>query len=159
MWHLFIPEIPILEKIFRTGVIYLFLLIAFRFTGKRQVGQLTPFDLVVLLVISNIVQNALIGNDTSIGGGLIGVVTILVLNALFVELTFRSSKARHILEQKPTLLIHNGHILQANMNRERINIDELLQALREHSLTEPGQVRIAILEEDGKISVIPKIKT
>ena len=81
--------IPVWEKILRSVVIYLFILIAFRFTGKRQVGQLTPFDLVLLLIISNVVQNAVIGNDNSLGGGILGAVTILALNYLVVGLAYR----------------------------------------------------------------------
>src|SRR5574337_914231 len=114
MWNLFIPEISIAEKILRSGVVYLFLLLAFRFTGKRQVGQLTPFDLVVLLIISNVVQNAVIGNDNSLGGGLIGAVTILALNYGVTEMAYRSKRARRLLEAQPTLLIHNGRILEEN---------------------------------------------
>src|SRR5574337_2043035 len=94
MWQLFIPEISIAEKILRSGVVYLFLLLAFRFTGKRQVGQLTPFDLVVLLIISNVVQNAVIGPDNSLGGGLLGALVILLLNWAVVEIAFRSKRAR-----------------------------------------------------------------
>lgn len=155
MFHLFIPDIPVLEKIFRSVVIYLFLLLAFRFTGKRQIGQLTPFDLIVLLIISNVVQNALIGNDNSLGGGMIGVVTLLVLNTLFVELAFRSKKARNFLEAKPTLLVHNGRVLHENMQHERVSMEELHQAMREHSVLEIKHIRVAVLEENGKISVIP----
>ena len=101
MAGLFIPDIPVADKIFRAAVIYLFLLLAFRFTGKRQVGQLTPFDLVVLLIVSNVVQNAMIGNDNSLTGGIIGAVTIFGFNWLVVELTFRSKRVRHLLEPAP----------------------------------------------------------
>jgi len=156
MWTLFIPEISVAEKVLRSGVVYLFLLLAFRFIGKRQVGQLTPFDLVVLLIISNVVQNAVIGNDVSLGGGLIGAVTILALNYGVTEVTYRSKRARRLLEAQPTLLIHNGRILQENLRRERITLDELLAALRRNGLVEPAQARFAILEENGAISVIPR---
>lgn len=155
MWKLFIPEISIAEKMLRSGVVYLFLLLAFRFTGKRQVGQLTPFDLVVLLIISNVVQNAVIGNDNSLGGGFIGAVTILALNYGVTEVTYRSKRARRLLEAPPTILIHNGRILQENLRRERITLDELLAALRRNGLVEPAQARYAVLEENGGISVIP----
>src|ERR1700690_884056 len=111
MGHLWIPDIPILEKILRSTVIYLFILLAFRFTGKRQVGQLTPFDLVVLLILSNVVQNAVIGNDNSLGGGILGAVTILVLNWMVVEISYRFKPARRLLEGQPALLVHNGKII------------------------------------------------
>ena len=156
MTHIFMPEISIAEKVLRSIVIYLFLLLAFRFTGKRQVGQLSPFDLVVLLIISNVVQDALIGKDSSLGGGIIGAVTILFVNAVIVTVTYRFKRARHVLENQPTLLIHNGRILQDNLSRERITHEELLAALRRNGLVEPAQVRFAVLEETGGISVIPR---
>ncbi len=156
MLSIFTPEIAIAEKIFRSLIIYMFLLVAFRFTGKRQVGQLTPFDLVVLLIISNVVQNAVIGPDNSLGGGLIGALTILLLNAAVVEVTFRYKRARRLLEPQPTLLIHNGRVLEEHMRRERITVDELHAALRRSGVIDPEKVRLAVLEENGQISVIPR---
>jgi uncharacterized membrane protein YcaP (DUF421 family) len=156
MPHLWIPEIPVWEKVVRSVVIYLFILLAFRFTGKRQVGQLTPFDLVLLLIISNVVQNAMIGNDNSLGGGLIGAVTILVLNGLVVELSYRFKPARRLLEGQPALLVHNGKILQENLRHERLTLEDLQAALRRNGIAEVDQVRYAVLEENGQISVIPK---
>ena len=156
MWHLFIPEIPIAEKIFRSLVVYIFLLIAFRFSGKRQVGQLTPFDLIVILIISNVLQDAVIGKDASIGGGMIGAATILVLNFLLVEVTYRYKKARRLLENSPTLLVHDGKVIEENMRRERITHDELHAALRRNGLVEVTQARFAVLEEGGGISVVSK---
>jgi len=156
MMSLFVPEIAILEKVLRSVVVYLFMLLAFRFTGKRQVGQLTPFDLVVLLVISNVVQNAVIGPDNSLGGGLLGAAVILGLNYLVVELTFRSKPLRRLLEATPTLLIHNGHILYQNLRKERITLDDLHAALRRSGIVDAEQVRAAVLEENGGISVIPR---
>ena len=155
MGNIFLPEVPVAEKILRSAVVYLSLLIVFRFTGKRQVGQLTPFDLIVLLILSNVVQDALIGGDNSIGGALIGVGTIFLLNSAFVEITYRFKKARRLLESKPTLLIHDGRILEDNLRQERITHDELLAALRRSGLVEASQARFAVLEETGGISVIP----
>ncbi len=154
MLHLFIPDIPVLEKIVRSIVIYVFLLIAFRFSGKRQVGQLTPFDLVVLLILSNVVQNALIGNDNSLGGGMIGAAAILIVNAIVIEVTFRYKKARRLLESQPALLVHNGRVLEDAMRRERITHDDLHAALRLHGVATLAQVRLAVLEDNGAISVI-----
>ncbi len=156
MLNIFLPEISVAEKVLRSVVVYLFLLVAFRFTGKRQVGQLTPFDLVVLLIISNVVQNAVIGADNSLGGGLIGALTILLLNYGVVEIAFRYKRARRLLEATPTLLIHNGQILHENLRRERVTLDDLLAALRKNGLVEPSQVRFAVLEENGAISVVPR---
>jgi uncharacterized membrane protein YcaP (DUF421 family) len=152
---LFVPDISVLEKLFRSVVVYLFLLVAFRITGKRQVGQLTPFDLVLLLLISNVVQNAVIGNDNSLGGGLLGAATILILNYVVVDLAYRSKRLRRILETSPTILIHNGKILHDNLVRERVTMDDLLAALRRSGVADPSHVRVAMLEENGGISVIP----
>ncbi len=153
---LWAPEIAVWEKILRSVVIYLFLLLAFRFTGKRQVGQLTPFDLVVLLVISNVVQNAVIGPDNSLGGGVLGAVVILALNWVVVELTYRSKRLRRVLEATPTLLIHNGRVLHDNLGRERLTLDDLHAALRRAGVADFEHVRVAVLEENGGISVIPR---
>ena len=155
MAGLFLPDISVAEKILRSVVVYLFLLIAFRVTGKRQVGQLTPFDLVLLLLISNVVQNAVIGNDNSLGGGIIGAVTILAVNYAVVELTYRSKRLRRLLEASPTILIHNGKVLHQNLARERVTMDDLLAALRRNGIADVVHVRVAVLEENGGISVIP----
>ena len=156
MLKIFIPEIPIAEKVLRSIVVYLFLLAAFRFTGKRQVGQLTPFDLIVLLIISNVVQNAVIGNDNSLGGGLLGAATILVLNYAVAEVAYRAKRARRLLEAQPALLIHNGRIFHENLQPERVTIDELLSALRRNGVVERSKVRFTVLEENGAISMIPR---
>ncbi len=153
---LFVPEIAVWEKVLRSVVVYLFMLLAFRFTGKRQVGQLTPFDLVVLLIISNVVQNAVIGPDNSLGGGLLGAVVILALNWVVVEVTFRSKRLRRLVEATPTILIHNGRILHQNLQRERITLDDLHAALRRAGAADVEHVRVAVLEENGGISVIPR---
>lgn len=153
---LFVPEITVWEKVLRSVVVYGFMLLAFRFTGKRQVGQLTPFDLVVLLIISNVVQNAVIGPDNSLGGGLLGAAVILALNWGVVELTFRSKRLRRVLEAQPTLLVHNGRILHANLQAERLTLDDLHAALRRAGVADAEHVRVAVLEENGGISVIPR---
>src|SRR2546429_8050522 len=107
MMSLFVPEIAILEKVLRSVVVYLFMLLAFRFTGKRQVGQLTPFDLGELLVISNVVPNAVIGPDNSLGGGLLGAAAVLRLHCLVLDPAVRPQPLRPLLEAAPTLLTHN----------------------------------------------------
>ena len=156
MPNLFVPEVSVVEKIVRSVVVYLFLLAAFRFTGKRQVGQLTPFDLVVLLVISNVVQNAVIGPDNSLGGGLLGAVVILALNGLLVEVTYRSKRLRRVLEASPTVLVHNGKLVERNLASERITLDDLHAAMRRAGVVDIAHVRVAVLEENGGISVIPR---
>ena len=159
MPNLFVPEVSVVEKIVRSVVVYLFLLAAFRFTGKRQVGQLTPFDLVVLLVISNVVQNAVIGPDNSLGGGLLGAVVILALNGLLVEVTYRSKRLRRMLEASPTVLVHNGKLVEKNLASERITLDDLHAAMRRAGVVDIAHVRVAVLEENGGISVIPRATT
>jgi uncharacterized membrane protein YcaP (DUF421 family) len=155
MASVFLPDISIAEKLLRSMVVYVFIVLAFRLTGKRQVGQLTPFDLVVLLLISNVVQNALIGNDNSLGGGLIGATALLVLNYLFVDVTYRSKRLRHVLEPYPTVLVHDGQILEANLRSERLTHEDLRAAIRRAGLVEPSEVRFAVLEATGGITIVP----
>src|SRR4029450_353057 len=156
MASIWLPDVPVWEKVFRSLVVYLFLLLAFRLLGKRQVGQLTPFDLIVLLIISNVLQNAIIGPDNSLGGGLIRAAVVFLASDIVVEITFRSRRARRLLEAQPTLLVHNGRILHDNLASERVTLDDLNAALRRSGVTEVEQVRVAVLEENGGISVIPR---
>jgi uncharacterized membrane protein YcaP (DUF421 family) len=128
--HVWVPDIPLVEKVLRSVVVYGFLLAAFRVVGKRQLGQMTPFDLVVLLIISNVVQNALIGNDNSLGGGLIGATTILALNAVVARVTYASKRVQRAVEHAPTILVRHGRLLRKNLARERISLDEFHAAMR-----------------------------
>lgn len=150
------PDIPVLEKVIRSAVVYLFLLFAFRLAGKRQLGQMTAFDIVVLLIISNVVQNALIGNDNSLGGGLLGATVILLLNAGVAWLTFRHKRVERLVEQTPTFIVKHGRILRENLRRERLSLPELRAALRKEGVVSLSNVRYVILEEDGHLSVIGK---
>jgi uncharacterized membrane protein YcaP (DUF421 family) len=152
--HLWIPDIPVAEKVLRSIVVYGFLLAAFRVVGKRQLGQMTPFDLVVLLVISNVVQNALIGNDNSLGGGLVGATTILVVNALVAWVTFGSKRVRRVVEHRPTILVRHGRILRENLARERISRAEFHAALRREGIVTVKGLRYVLLEQDGHFSVL-----
>jgi uncharacterized membrane protein YcaP (DUF421 family) len=131
-----------------------FLLGAFRLVGKRQLGQMTPFDLVVLLIISNVVQNAIIGNDNSLGGGLLGATTILVVNALVAWLTYRFKPVRHAVEHRPTILVCHGRILWKNLRSERLSRSEFHAALRREGLVTTRGLRYVLLEQDGHLSVI-----
>ena len=152
--HLWIPDIPLAEKVLRSIVVYGFLLAAFRVLGKRQLGQMTPFDLVVLLVISNVVQNALIGNDNSLGGGLVGATTILVVNALVARATFGSKRIRWVVEHSPTILVRHGRILRENLARERISPAEFHAAMRREGIVTVKGIRYVLLEQDGHFSVL-----
>src|SRR5512135_91322 len=122
MWT---PDLPVSEKIIRAVAVYFFLLIAFRLTGKRQLGQMSSFDLVVLLILSNTVQNAIIGNDNSVTGGIIGAITILVLNYALARLVVVNKSAERLIEGAPTLLVHNGKVIEQNLRRELLTRDEL----------------------------------
>jgi uncharacterized membrane protein YcaP (DUF421 family) len=151
-----VPDIAVAEKVLRSVGVYLFLLVAFRVAGKRLLGQLTAFDLVVLLVISNVLQNAAIGSDNSLGGGLIGASVIIALNWLVAWLTFRHKRLERIVENVPTVLIKHGQVLRSNLDREHMSMPELRAALRKEGITTMSEVRYAILEEDGHVSVIPR---
>jgi uncharacterized membrane protein YcaP (DUF421 family) len=152
--HILIPEIPVVEKVIRSAVVYLFLLVGFRLAGKRQLGTMTAFDLVVLLVISNVVQNALIGNDNSLGGGLLGATLILVLDAIVAWVTFRFKRMERLVEHTPTILVRHGRILRENLRRERLSLSELRAALRREGIASLGNVHYVLLEEDGHLSVL-----
>jgi len=144
----------LLEIAIRTALIYLVVLIGIRLTGKREVGQMTPFDLVLLLLIANAVQNAMTGPDTSLTGGLVAAITLLAVNDIVSRLTWRYHRARRLIEGSPTLLIHSGKILEDHLARERLTREEVLQALRKHGVAAVEEVKLAVLEVDGSISVL-----
>lgn len=143
------------EFIIRGAIVYVFLLLILRLTGKRQIGQLAPFDLVLLLVLSNAVQNSMNGGDNSVLAGLISATTLISLNALLGWLTFKSKKVENFIEGQPRVLIHNGQLYPEILRDEKITRNELLSALRASECTSIQEVRTAILETDGNITVIP----
>ena len=153
MWAL---SLPWWEFIVRGIIVYAFLLILIRITGKRQIGQLAPFDLVLLLVLSNAVQNAMNGGDNSIGGGLISAVTLVLLNYLIGMATYRSKTLEAIIEGRPDVLIHNGVLFPAVMKRAKLTHHELNAALRQAGCLCPEEVHTAVLENNGAISVVAK---
>jgi len=149
MW---LPEVGVAEKIVRSLVVYVFLLTVFRLTGKRQVGQLTPFDLVVLLIVSNVLQNAMIGPDNSVGGGLIGALVIFGANAIVARLTFWSRRLEFLIDGDPTTLVHQGKVDEDAMRRELVTRAELHAALRDAGMCDVTEARFAVLEANGKIT-------
>lgn len=152
---IFAPSVSWIEKIVRPVAVYFFLLLAFRISGKRELSQATLFDLLILLLVSNVVQNAMIGNkDDSVGGAAAGVITLLVLSFGLNQLTSRSRRARKLLEGSPTLLVYRGQVIDAAMKRENVARNDLLTALREQGVASIAEVRYAVLELDGQISVI-----
>lgn len=153
MPHWWLPEISPGEKILRSLVVYLFLVIMFRLLGKRQVGQMTPFDLIVLLILSNVLQNAMIGPDNSVTGGLIGASTVLGANWVVGRLAFWSPRLERAIEGVPTLLIHHGRLVEPNLRKETISRAELLSNLRSQGVFDLSQVQTAVLEPSGKVSI------
>lgn len=144
----------LLEITLRTGVIYLVVLAGVRLSGKREVGQMTPFDLTLLLLISNAVQNAMTGPDTSLLGGVVAAATLLLLNYLVAELSGGNRRFRKFVEGQPSLLVHDGQVISAHMAKEHVSMDELNRALREHGIATCSDVALAVLEVDGSISCL-----
>jgi uncharacterized membrane protein YcaP (DUF421 family) len=144
----------LVEIALRTGVIYLLVLIGIRLSGKREVGQMTPFDLTLLLLISNSVQNAMTGPDTSLAGGAVAATTLLVLNYLVAEVSGGNRRFRKFIEGQPSLLVHDGEIIAAHMAKEHVSMDELERSLREHGVASYKDVALAVLEVDGSISIV-----
>jgi uncharacterized membrane protein YcaP (DUF421 family) len=147
---------PLGEIVVRCAIVFLVLLVGLRLTGKRQSGHLTPYDLILLLLIANAVQNAMVGSDTSLVGGLVAMATLLGINALVAWFSRRNKRVARFIEGTPTLLIHHGEILETHCVREGISREDLLRALREHGVEDVQSVRTAILEVDGSISVLLK---
>ncbi len=148
--------LPIWEFIFRGAVVYLFLLVLLRLTGKRQVGQLATFDLVLLLILSNAVQNAMNGGDNSLVGGLISAVTQVVLNHLVGIATSSSKVIEAIVEGRPRLLVHNGRIDGRVLRRSQLTHHELDAAIRSAGCSGVEEVHVAVLETNGSITVLPR---
>jgi len=146
MFHL---PLPILEKLARPVVIYLVLVVLLRVFGKRELAQLNPFDLVVLLSLSNTVQNAIIGDDNSVTGGIIGAFGLLAINWLVVRVLFRSQRLTRALEGRSTTLIRNGQIDLKAMNREMLSREELLSVVHRQGFEDFHQVRNCQLEPNG----------
>ena len=144
----------LIEIALRTAVIYAVVLIGVRLSGKREVGQMTPFDLTLLLLISNAVQNAMTGTDTSLLGGVIAASTLLVLNYVIAELSGGNRRFRKFVQGQPALLVHDGQIIASHMAKEHVSMDELQRALREHGIASYHDVALAVLEVDGSISCL-----
>jgi uncharacterized membrane protein YcaP (DUF421 family) len=140
---------------FRIAVVYFVLLLFLYLAGRRTLGQLTTFDLVTLLLLSNVVQNAMIGPDNSLLGGLLGAGLLLLLNRLVAKTKW----LRHKLEPNPIILIYQGKIINEHLEQEDISPADLQAAIREHGYNDISDVETAVLEMDGTISVIPKDKT
>ena len=153
-----LPEIgsSLAEVVLRTAIVYLFLVAALRLSGKREVAQMSVLELVVILVISDAVQNSMVGDNTSVYGGLIAVVTLLTLDFLLRTLSRRSKKVRDVIEGEPRLIVRDGRLLRHAINEEGLQVEDVQAAVREHGLSRVEDVRYAVLETNGTISVIPR---
>jgi uncharacterized membrane protein YcaP (DUF421 family) len=150
--------IPWWELIIRGVVVYIFLIVMLRVTGKRQVGQLAPFDLVLLLVLSNAVQNSMNGGDNSLVGGMLSAATLVMLNYAVGCLTQRSRVLEALIEGRPQVLVHNGKLHEDVMLSAKLTHHELNSALRHSGCVSVEDVRFAVLENNGDITVVPKAK-
>jgi uncharacterized membrane protein YcaP (DUF421 family) len=146
------------EKVIRAILVYGFLLVAIRVFGRRELGQLTAFDLIVLLTLSNILQNAMIGNDDSLLGGLIGALVLLSANLAVAYLVFRSRRLEHLVNGEARVVIRDGQIQSDAVRSEKLTEQDLLSAVRREGLLGFDDVYLAVAEPNGLISVIPKRK-
>ena len=144
----------LLQIALRTLAVYGIVLVGVRLSGKREVGQMTPFDLTLLLLLSNSVQNAMTGPDTSVIGGATAAITLLAVNYGIAEIAGRNRKVRKLLKGDPAVLIHNGKVIDRVMNHEHVSMDDIQQGLREHGIATLADVALAVLEVDGNISFL-----
>jgi uncharacterized membrane protein YcaP (DUF421 family) len=151
-----VPAISILEKIVRPLIVYLFLVVALRIAGKREMAQLNSFDFVVLLLLSNTVQNSIIGNDNSVTGGIIGAATLLVANFLVVRFFFGHPRLQSVFEGKSDILVMNGIVNGARLRKELITTEELEAAARKQGIESLSDVERAELDADGELFFIQK---
>src|SRR4051794_34343131 len=146
---LFTLGAPLLDKIVRPAIVYIFLVVALRVFGKRELAQLNPFDLVVLLSLSNTVQNAIIGNDNSVSGGLIGALALLALNYLVVRFLFRHRRLDQIFEGDPATLVEQGKICEDALARELLTHAELTTVIHRQGFDSVDEVERCVLEPGG----------
>jgi len=151
--HMFHLPLPVAEKILRPVIVYLFLIFFLRLFGKRELAQLNPFDLVVLLSLSNTVQNAIIGDDNSVTGGVIGAFALLAINWLVVRLLFRHPTVNKALEGTETVLVRRGKVDHAALTKETLTESELLSVLHKQGLKDFSEVEKCVLEPNGTFSV------
>jgi uncharacterized membrane protein YcaP (DUF421 family) len=152
MWQLAVSPI---ELVLRTAIIYLLFLVFLRLSGKRQLGQFTLFDIALVLLAANALQPAMTGPDQSLTGGLIIIITIFTLNRLVAEARLRMSFVRRLLEFQPTVIGRDGQWLMDELEKQGLDLDDVDAALREHGLERVDQMKLAVLEEDGSISIVP----
>lgn len=144
----------ILEIAFRSLVVYLFIVIGIRIFGKKELSQLSIVDLAFILLISNSVQNAMVGGSMSLQGGLVAAATLFIVNHLFENILFRSGKLSKLLQGNPLMLVYKGHPIERHLEQAKISMDDLEAAIREHGVDSIEDADLVILEKDGSISVL-----
>jgi len=153
---MFILGLPIAEKILRPIIIYVFLIVGLRLSGKRELAQLNPFDLVVLLTLSNTVQNAIIGDDNTVTGGIIGAVALLTINYVVVRFLYDHRKLDQLVEGKADVLIEDGRIHIGRLKKELITLEELASAARKQGFDSLTEIQKCILEPGGTLCYVGK---
>lgn len=140
--------------ILSSAAVYLFIVISIRLFGKTEIAQLSVADLVFIMLLSNAVQNAMVGSDTSLMGGLVAAGTLFVINAIFKECMYRIPWFGHVMQGESVMLIYQGKVNDTNMRKAKLTTNELLEAIREHGVAKIADVNLAVLEVDGNISVL-----
>jgi uncharacterized membrane protein YcaP (DUF421 family) len=143
----------------KTALIYLFLIGGLRLLGKRELGQMSIYDLVLIVVISNSVQNAMVGSDNSLGGGLVAALVLLLINRLLNWLMVRSPRLTGIIAGSPVLIVRDGQLIEESMRKAGLTRDHVLTAMREHGIAQLDDVQMAVLEPDGVISIVANEST
>lgn len=154
MSELFELKIPWWEIVLRASVVYFVLLALLRLSGKRTVGQFTPFDLMVLVLLGDAVQGSMIAGDESLGGGLILATTLLGWNRLVGYVTARSEAVERVVEGEAEILARNGEVFHEALHKADLTLDDLQEAMRDHSVPALSEIRLAVLEKDGTITVL-----
>jgi uncharacterized membrane protein YcaP (DUF421 family) len=140
----------------KTAIVYAFLILGLRLLGKRELGQMSLYDLVMIIILGNAVQNAMINNDNTLGGGLVAATVLLILNRILNELTVRSKRAERLMVGEPVLVVSDGALLPGPMKQQGVTADQVMAALREHGIDGLGDVHMCVLEVDGTMSVVPR---
>ncbi len=146
---------PFFEIVYRSAIVYVAIVLGMRLTGTRQLGQMTPFDLVLVLLIANAVQNAMVGSDVTVLGGVAAAATLLAMNRATAFATDRLPFLRRAIEGEPVLLLNNGELIESHIRRAGLSDELVLQSIREHGFANASDVKMAVLEIDGTISIVP----
>lgn len=143
-----------IEILIRVFIVYLVVVLGMRLVGKREIAQLSVVDFVMMLLISNAVQNAMLGDNTSLSGGIIAALALFLINFVLRTLEYRNKRLKGLLEGEPVTLVYQGRLLEGNLKKARITEAELMSAIREHGVNEIGQVDLGVLEINGSISIL-----